>query len=344
MLLDPFKEKFNLPALPVEFGDSERVKLSVVGDEPVNDTGSIVFICYHSDRFGVMFFRFITCKSDQFITDNTRLVINTIGAFNNILHVVFCPGDKKCSLLVDEIEHPKEIQVAKVNHINSCRLYIKLIEDLDIVHGSLGQVDKNRKIAPEVQQCMHLDTALVFPEGSPWAELQTQAYSAAVKSIDKIVNIKPEVIIPLIHRACNINKHPGKICIYAPITEFIGFCKGVSWDSMLNAAVIEFARDCIKAVFYIPKTVSLGKLGKTHNIEMIPAGKLADSMVPVIAVNTFIEFVFGYHGHKLSKDGLPLIHGDNRYDLALNVNFKSFKNLIFVMYLLLTYYILIAQS
>jgi hypothetical protein len=108
--------------------------------------------------------------------------------------------------------------------------------------------------------------------------------------------------------------------------------------------VIEFAGDCFKAVFNIPKTVSLGKLGKAHDIEMIPASKMADSMVPVIAVNTFIEFVFGYHGHKLSKDGLPLIHGDNRYDLALNVNFKSFKNSIFVMYLLLTYYMLNSRS
>ncbi len=344
MLLDPFKEKFNLPTLPVEFGDGERIKLRVVGNEPVNDTGSIVLICYHSDGFGVMFFRLVTCKSDQFITDNTRLVINTIGAFNNIPHVVFCPGDKKRSLLVDEIEHPKKIQVAQINHINSCRLYIELIEDIDIMHGSLGQVDKNRKVAPEVQQCMHLDTSLVFPEGSPWTKLQTQAYSAAVKSIDKIVNIKPEVIISLIHRACNINKHPGKICIYAPITKLIGFCKGVSRNRMLNAAVIEFAGDCFKAVFNIPKTVSLGKLGKAHDIEMIPASKMADSMVPVIAVYTFIKFVFGYHGHKLSKDGLPLIHGDNRYDLALNVNFKSFKNSIFVMYLLLTYYILNSRS
>jgi len=108
--------------------------------------------------------------------------------------------------------------------------------------------------------------------------------------------------------------------------------------------VIEFARNCFQAVFNIPKTVSLGKLGKAHGIEMIPTCKLADSMVTVISVNTFIEFVFGYHGHKLSKDGLPLIHGDNRYDLALNVNFKSFKNSIFVMYLLLTYYILTARS
>ncbi len=80
-------------------------------------------------------------------------------------------------------------------------------------------------------------------------------------------------------------------------------------------------------------------MGKAHDIEMVPACKLANSMVPVIAVNTFIEFVFGYHGRKLSKDGLPLIHGDNRYDIALNVDFKSFKNSIFVMYLLLTLYI-----
>lgn len=113
---------------------------------------------------------------------------------------------------------------------------------------------------------------------------------------------------------------------------------------MLNAAVIEFARDCFHAVFYIPKTVSLGKLGKAHDIEMIPTGKMADSMVPVVAVNTFIEFVFRYHGHKLSKDGLPLIHGDNCYDIALKVNFKSFKNSILVIYLLLTYYILISRS
>lgn len=344
MLLDPFKEKFNLPTLPVEFGDSERIKLGVVGNEPVNDTGSIVLICYHSDGFGVMFFRLVTCKSDQFITDNTRLVINTIGTFNNILHVVFCPGDKKRSLLVDEIEHPKEIQVAKINHINSGWLNIKFIEDFDIMHGSLGQIDKNRKIASEVQQCMHLNTALVFPESSPWAELQTQAYSGAVKSIDQVVNVKPEVIIPLIHRACNINKHPGKICIYAPITKLIGLCKGVSRNRMLNAAVIEFARDCFQAVFNIPKTVSLGKLGKAHDIEMIPASKVADSMIPIVAVNTFIEFVFGYHGHKLSKDGLPLIHGDNRYDIALNVDFKSFKDSTLVMYLLLTYYIITART
>ena len=337
MLLDPFIEKLNLPTFPVEFGDGKRIKRRVVGNEPVNDTGSIVFICYHSEGLRVMLPRFVTCKSDQFIADDTCLIISNARALNNILHVVFCSGDKKSSLHMDEIEQSKEIQVAHINYINSCRLYIKFIEHFDIMNRSLGQTDKNWQITPKIQQCVHLDTALVFPESSPWAELQTQANSAAIKSIDKVVNIKPEVIVPLIQRTSNINKHPGKIRIDTPITELISFCKGVSRNRMLYAAVIEFAGDRFQAVFNIPKTISLGKLGKAHDIEMVPTCKMADSMVPVIVVNTFVEFVFWYHGHKLSKDGLSLIHGDNRYDLALNVNFKSFKNSIFVMYLLLTY-------
>jgi hypothetical protein len=67
-------------------------------------------------------------------------------------------------------------------------------------------------------------------------------------------------------------------------------------------------------------------------------------MVPVIAVNTFIEFIFGDHGHKISKDDIPLIHGDNRHDLAFNIYFKPFKKSIFVMFLLLNDYMLISRS
>lgn len=49
-------------------------------------------------------------------------------------------------------------------------------------------------------------------------------------------------------------------------------------------------------------------------------------MVSIIAVNTFIEFVY------------------NRYDFALKINFKSFKNSIIVINLLLTCYIQITRS
>jgi hypothetical protein len=60
MLFDPFIEKLNLPTFSVEFGNGKRIKRRVVGNEPVNNTGSIVFICYHSEGLWVMLSRFIT--------------------------------------------------------------------------------------------------------------------------------------------------------------------------------------------------------------------------------------------------------------------------------------------
>jgi hypothetical protein len=50
---------------------------------------------------------------------------------------------------VNEVEHPKKIQVAKINHINRGRFYIKLVEDCNIMYGSIRKIDKTRKIAPE---------------------------------------------------------------------------------------------------------------------------------------------------------------------------------------------------
>lgn len=84
MLFDPFIEKLNLPTFSVEFGNGKRIKRRVVGNEPVNNTGSIVFICYHSEGLWVMLSRFITGKSDQFIADNTCLIISSYRAFNCI--------------------------------------------------------------------------------------------------------------------------------------------------------------------------------------------------------------------------------------------------------------------
>jgi hypothetical protein len=343
MLLDPFKEKFNLPSLPVEFGDRKGIKHCIVGNKPVDDIGSIVFIYNHPEWLRILFSRFVSGKPDHLIADYTGLHISRTGALNGILHVIFCPGDKESPFPMDEIEQPEEVQVSLVNHVNGSWLYIKIIEDLDIMDRCLGQAYENREVAFEIQQGMHLDTTLVFPECSPWAELQTQAYRAAVKGIDKVVDVKPEVIVVLIHRAGDGHKYLSKICIYAPVAKFIGFGKGVSRNRMPYPAVVQFIGDCFQTVLNITEAIPLGKLGKAHDIEMITASEITNPVVSIVSGNTFIELVFWHHGHKLSKDSFPVIHGGNRYDLAINVDFKSLKFFNLVTYLLLTYYMALSR-
>ncbi len=86
----------------------------------------------------------------------------------------------------------------------------------------------------------------------------------------------------------------------------------------------------LQAVLDITKTVSLSELSKAHNIEMITASEITNPMIPIVSGNTFIEFVFWHHRHKLCKNCFPVIHGDYLYDLAIKVNFESLKKYNFV--------------
>ena len=112
---------------------------------------------------------------------------------------------------------------------------------------------------------------------------------------------------------------------------------------MSYPAMVQFIGDCFQTVLNITKTITLGKLGKAHDIEMITASEITNSVVPIVSGNTFIELVFWHHRHKLCKNCFPVIHGDYRYDLTINVDFKSLKNITLVTYLLLTYYITLSE-
>lgn len=330
MLLNPLIEQLNLPTLPVEFRDSKSVELSIIGYEPVNNTCGEVLIHDHSEGVGVFPGRFVTCQSYHLITYNTSFQIGRTGAFNNKLHIVLGSCYEECSFCMYKIEKTVEINIPFIHYVNSSGLDVQFVKQSDIMDGSLGQVYIDWEIAPEIQQSMHFDTTFTFPESSPWAQFQTQAYCTTVEGINKVVNVKPEAVVGLIHRTGNIYQDTSKISIYPPVAKFVSFCKSVSWNSMSYATMVKFIGNCIQAVLNITKTVSLSKLGEAHNIEVITAIEITNPMVPIVSGNTFIEFVFWYHRHKLCKNCFPVIHGDYLYDLAIKVNFKSLKKYIFV--------------
>jgi len=112
---------------------------------------------------------------------------------------------------------------------------------------------------------------------------------------------------------------------------------------MPDSTVVEFTGYCFQAVFYITKTVSLGKLGKAHDIEVIPTSEVADSMVPIVFGNTFIEFIFRDYRHQLCENCFSAIHGENRYEYTKNADFKSLKIITLVTYLILTNYMVLRE-
>jgi hypothetical protein len=255
------------------------------------------------------------------------------------LHIVLSDSNKERFLPINPIEQTEEVYVCFINHIDGGRLNIQLIQDIDIVDRSLCQPHKNREITPQVQQGMHLDPSFGISESSPWTKFQTQTDCTAVKCVNQIVDIEPEVFVILIQWSSDVHKNTRKIGINPPAAKFVGFCKCIPWNSMPDPTVIEFTGYCFQAVFDVPKTVSLSKLGKAHYIKVIPTCEVADTMVPIVFGNTFIKFIFRDYRHQLCKNWFSAIHGDNRYDFTKNADFKSLKNYFLVTYLISTHYV-----
>ncbi len=216
MLLYPFEEQFDVPALSVEFCDCQGFLSQKVGKETVDLTGSKVFLGDHSESLGIALGWLNSCKFDDFITDYTSFGITSSGLNTFVQHVVLCPCDEERSVLVDVVEESDEINITFVQKIDSSHLNTEIVQSLDIVHRGICKVDIDRKIPPEIKERMYLDTSLSRSESSPRTELQTEIYSAAVKSIDHIVNIEPEWIFR-IQRTDSLDKSLSKVTVDTPV-------------------------------------------------------------------------------------------------------------------------------
>ena len=122
MLLYPFEEQLDVPALSVEFCDRQSFVSQMVGKEAVDLTGSEVFICDHSESLGIALGWLDSYQFDSLITDYTGLEITSSGLDNFVQHVVFRPGYEEGSVLVDMVKESDGIDITFVQKIDGFHL------------------------------------------------------------------------------------------------------------------------------------------------------------------------------------------------------------------------------
>ena len=330
MLLYPFEEHFDIPALSVEFCDCQGFVSQKVGKEAVDLTGSEVLICDHSESLGIALGRLDSCKFDDLIADYTSFGVTSSGLNNFVQHIVFCPCHEERSVLVDVVEESEEINITFVQKIDGSHLDTETVQSLDIVHRGICKVDIDRKIPPEIKERMHLDTCLSRSESGPRTELQTETYGAAVKGIDHIVNIEPEWIFR-IQRTDSPDKSLSKVTVDTPVPLFICLGKSVPWNSVTDTAMIQFMLDSNEAGLNVAKTVLRSILRKAHHEKLVVAGKVPGTIVSLESEDTCIEVSARYERHKLSKYGFSCEHWLTDKMTSPKLQFKSCTRKTFVI-------------
>ena len=144
---------------------------------------------------------------------------------------------------------------------------------------------------------MHLDGTFLVVEFSPGIQAKTQINGRAVKSIDHIIQVNPEIIVINVQRSCLLDEYLSKVGITAPVSFLVGISKSRSGYWFTNTGMIQFAGKCGETVFNITQTFPARELCKTHDQKMLPTGKLSYSVVTLVMIDTLLELVFWYKCH-----------------------------------------------
>lgn len=304
ILLDPFKELFHVPTFVVEFRYGQSFVAKMIGQETIDVAGGEVFIGDQPQLFRITLGGLIGSESDYLVRNYTGVLVNGIGLDNFISQIVFGTGDEESPVLVYAVEESEEIQVSHINQVDGPLLNAQLVQSLDIMHGSLCDIDEYRDVATQVKQRMHLDARLGSAELGPRTELQAEADCRAVESIYGIVKIQPEGgVVISVEGTHFINENLPKVSVDAPVPEFICLCQSVAWNHVADTVMVELMGHRRETRLNIPETVLAGKLSLAHDEELIVAGEVPDTIVPVVTGHAIVKLTSWNERHYLGKNG-----------------------------------------
>ncbi len=331
MLLDPFEEQFHVPTFAVEFCYGQGFITKMVGQETIDVACGEVFVSNHSQFFGITLGGLVCGEFDNLISYDAGVLVDRIGLDDFVLHIILRPSNEERSILVYPVEETEEVNISLIHHIDGAHFYAEFIQHPDIMYGSICEIDECRDITTKIEKRMHLHTSLCLAELCPRTELQTKTDCTAVEGIDRIVKIQPEGRVISIKRPHFIDESLPEVPIYAPVAEFVCLSQSVTGNCITDTAHIQLVGDCRKTCFDIPETVLVRVLSHTHYQELVVAGEVPDTIVPVVAGNAIVELASWNEGHNLGKYCASLVHRGNDSGLcrkAIDSNRVHRKNVI----------------
>ena len=266
VLLDPFEEEFHLPAAFVQFANSQRWKRSIVGKEY---QASAFGICISdtSEPLRIMLLRVENHEFDQLIAHQPGTSIYRIGIDAAKLGIRFGSCDKEAAGLMQAVE-TREVEISSIHHIESSRFWHKQIQDADILHLAVADMNEGRNGTSQIQKSMEFDSSLCFSEFCPWEQCKTQIDGSGIQSIDGFREIDSQRFLS-IKLSCNADERLSKFEIDSPIPAFVGVGYCTATDLSTNSQVVEFGRLGTETGFDVPQTFPVCQLGKGHAQKMI---------------------------------------------------------------------------
>jgi len=104
------------------------------------------------------------------------------------------------------------------------------------------------------------------------------------------------------------DEHLRKVSKDAPIAVLVGVGQCGTRHSGANAHVIQLGANRSQTGFNIAQALAIGQLSKGHGKILLPAGKLLDVPVAVVASHAAAELAIRKKSNLLGEDALAFVH------------------------------------
>ena len=229
-------------------------------------------------------------EANRLIAAQSRGPVDVTVGRAPVVEIALGSDDEERQALGERIQ-AVEVDVAPIHDIERARLQCQLVEDRDVVHLSVGDVDKAGDVATQVQQRMQLDGSFALAKARPGKERETQIDGGRIERVGRLCQGHAEVVAS-IQLPGNVDEHLGEVGVDAPVSRFVGIGQCAAGDVPAKPNMVEFGSHDPQAGFDVAKTLPIGQLRERHAEELIAARETPDSVVASIAPHAGIEFAF----------------------------------------------------
>ncbi len=190
MLLDPFEEKLDLPAVTVQQGDVLCRKVEVVG--VVHEgTSEVSGVIDNPAQYSMVVARVaLPHESDGLVKEHTILPVKHILSVENLeFGIPFLPDDKECAAEMDS-EEPCEVEVATVEDIAGVGFVFNPVHCLAVVDFGIGDSVEYRYLGDDVDLGVDFDAGLCAAEECPAEYGHTEVNGSGIHGIEPPVKLE----------------------------------------------------------------------------------------------------------------------------------------------------------
>src|SRR6267154_862333 len=275
MLLDPFEKQLDLPAAAVQFGDRKRGQDEIVGQEDEGLGG-----------FGIL-------KTD--------------AAQRGLEALVRVEAREDDTLVADQAGLAFKVEEATIHDVEGTGLGQQLVEDVDLMHLAITDVDEGGNVAAQIQQRVQLDGRFGQAERRPRKYRQTEIDGCGVERVDCLPQFDTEGF-PHIQTPGDSDQALGEIGVDTPVAHGVGMGQRVASHRRTNSEVIELGTLCAQAYRDVPKALPVRQLREGHAQELVQAGKRLHFKLTVIACDATAKSGQRKMLQELCEYQLALVH------------------------------------